>query len=347
MEAAFGELETEEAKLLSLHQLELDKVEAQQMTLDNEKERMKGVQKFQSSRIKLNVGGTHVETSLETLTKGEGGSMLASMFSGRHEMTPDDDGSFFIDRDGKHFRHILNYLRNGLVQVELNTAEAGELAVEAEYYGLQDLASVLRADAIDINQYLGNEIVQMRAEEARLRLPLSVKKSGNSTDGPPIQPYDGLISVFEDDLAVEMNNDCKDPMGFFKLLARFGEQNSNTDPPDRRRREASQQPRTSDANLQSFVKTSGKRSGRKPSVSLPNWSQFSKRSLSLWRVAQCSVLSRLLGLVRDADICSGRQVTLTSLCAHRTRPRPVKLRRKFSRLSLRTIQLEGDISLVR
>ena len=39
--------------------------------------------------------------------------MLAAMFSGRHLTAIDEDGRYFIDRDGTHFRHILNFLRDG------------------------------------------------------------------------------------------------------------------------------------------------------------------------------------------------------------------------------------------
>ena len=39
--------------------------------------------------------------------------MLTAMFSGKFEMKPSKDGSFFIDRDGTHFRFILNFLRTG------------------------------------------------------------------------------------------------------------------------------------------------------------------------------------------------------------------------------------------
>ena len=38
------------------------------------------------------------------------GSMLHAMFSGRFDSKPAEDGSYFIDRDGTHFRYILNYL---------------------------------------------------------------------------------------------------------------------------------------------------------------------------------------------------------------------------------------------
>ena len=65
-----------------------------------------------SSTVKLDVGGQHFTTTVQTLTK-DPNSMLAAMFSGKFEMKPSEDGSFFIDRDGTHFRFILNFLRTG------------------------------------------------------------------------------------------------------------------------------------------------------------------------------------------------------------------------------------------
>lgn len=44
-------------------------------------------------------------------------------------------GSVFVDRDGKHFRHILNWLRDGVVP-SLTDSEYSELLREAEYYQL-------------------------------------------------------------------------------------------------------------------------------------------------------------------------------------------------------------------
>jgi hypothetical protein len=51
----------------------------------------------------LNVGGYIFTTSLSTLQKYED-SMLAVMFSGRHDIVKDENGHYFIDRDGKYFR---------------------------------------------------------------------------------------------------------------------------------------------------------------------------------------------------------------------------------------------------
>ena len=54
--------------------------------------------------IKLNVGGQIFKTSLGTLLK-DPDSMLAAMFSERFDVKPDEeDGAYFIDRDGTHFR---------------------------------------------------------------------------------------------------------------------------------------------------------------------------------------------------------------------------------------------------
>ena len=153
VEAAFDGLAVEDVRIADLRQLEWDKLAAGRAELEAEKAAMEGVQAFHSSRIKLNIGGKHFETSRSTLCAVPD-SMLGAMFSGRHELTPDEDGSYFIDRDGKHFRHIVNYLRNGTIQVELNTDIARELAIEAEYYGLGDLASVLRTDTLDITKYV-------------------------------------------------------------------------------------------------------------------------------------------------------------------------------------------------
>lgn len=44
-------------------------------------------------------------------------------------------GYVFLDRDGKHFRHILNWLRDGVVPT-LEDVEYTELLREAEYYQL-------------------------------------------------------------------------------------------------------------------------------------------------------------------------------------------------------------------
>lgn len=92
-------------------------------------------------RIKLDVGGNIFTTSILTLTR-ESDSMLAAMFSGRHEIISEPDGCVFIDRDGTHFRHVLNYLRDGGVHMDSlprNRQLLKELRKEAVYYQLHGL----------------------------------------------------------------------------------------------------------------------------------------------------------------------------------------------------------------
>jgi BTB/POZ domain-containing adapter for CUL3-mediated RhoA degradation protein len=64
--------------------------------------------------------------------------MLAAMFSGSYHAVYDENGAVFIDRDGKHFGKILNYLRSGSVAAA-SPEECAELQKEAEFFGLTEL----------------------------------------------------------------------------------------------------------------------------------------------------------------------------------------------------------------
>ncbi|KND02270.1 uncharacterized protein SPPG_02748 [Spizellomyces punctatus DAOM BR117] len=90
----------------------------------------------------INVGGILYATTLETLTAAEG-SLLAEWFGDESKRASLEikDGSYFLDRDGTHFRHILNYLR-GLPTHDTMSGAASlkQLLLEAEFYRLPDLA---------------------------------------------------------------------------------------------------------------------------------------------------------------------------------------------------------------
>ncbi|CAD7683733.1 unnamed protein product [Nyctereutes procyonoides] len=90
-----------------------------------------------SKYVKLNVGGSLHYTTLRTLTGQD--TMLKAMFSGRAEVLTDAGGWVLIDRSGRHFGTILNYLRDGSVPLPDNTRELGELLGEARYYLVQGL----------------------------------------------------------------------------------------------------------------------------------------------------------------------------------------------------------------
>lgn len=88
--------------------------------------------------LKLNIGGQLFTTSLATVRKDRG-SILQGMFSERFDSKPAEDGSYFIDRDGTHFRYILNYLRTGQLIVPEDKIIRRELFTEAKFYQVQGM----------------------------------------------------------------------------------------------------------------------------------------------------------------------------------------------------------------
>ena len=121
---------------------------------------MQDVHKFQSSQIKLDVGGKRFTTSLSTLTR-EQDSMLAVMFNGRHELTSDSKGAYFIDRDGTHFRYVLNFLRDGEVCLPSDHGVLVELLREADYYQLSRLSKAIERflNAPKVSKKMANQLL--------------------------------------------------------------------------------------------------------------------------------------------------------------------------------------------
>lgn len=123
-----------------LLQLQAAKLSDEQEAIDSLSKKFEGMD-F-SSAVKLNVGGHRFTTTVQTLTK-DPNTMLAAMFSGRFEMKPSKDGSFFIDRDGTYFRFILNFLRDGKLSLPEGATFLAEIAAEAEFYQIQGILDEL------------------------------------------------------------------------------------------------------------------------------------------------------------------------------------------------------------
>merc|ERR1719167_896829 len=98
--------------------------------------------------VHVNVGGHRFMTSIATL-RADPNSMLGRMFSGEHPMLVDEaDGSFVVDRDGRHFHHILNYLRDFSVPIGLSRVDRIELLKEIDYYGIKALYQIVGGSTV-------------------------------------------------------------------------------------------------------------------------------------------------------------------------------------------------------
>lgn len=93
--------------------------------------------------VVLNVGGDRFHTTRSTLTRLPG-TLLATMFETGSAFTlaRDEKGAVLIDRDGRYFRVLLNYLRHGSLVIDPGLSPLG-VYEEARFFGLHELAAEL------------------------------------------------------------------------------------------------------------------------------------------------------------------------------------------------------------
>ena len=173
-EKSRARIEAEKKEMIRELEERRTKVEAERRDWEEEKERVKQTKVFEKV-ITLNVGGTQYTTTLSTLTKYPD-SMLGAMFSGRHDLPQQEDGSYFIDRDGEVFKYILMYLRDptaAFIRVsQLEEAQQLHLKLEANYFLLPELEVVLQR-ALDLRAALKEKEVQRTIAEKAPREGLS------------------------------------------------------------------------------------------------------------------------------------------------------------------------------
>jgi hypothetical protein len=100
----------------------LTEVETRWSELHREIAVMHAHKEAHEGRVELNIGGYRFETSVQTLRRVPH-TFFDAYFSGRYAQDVCLDGSIFVDRDGEHFGHVLEYMRDGVVSV----AEPGVL----------------------------------------------------------------------------------------------------------------------------------------------------------------------------------------------------------------------------
>jgi len=148
--------------------------------------------------VVLDVGGYKFTTTRDTLCRIP--SVLKEMFSGRHAKPArrNKDGSYVIDRDGAHFKHILNFLRVGaIISLPPDAVSKEALAIEADYYGLDELVRAIRQPQVDTSDFLSKEVLAMRNEEDIVRRGFMSGSAGG------FSMHRGLVSLFCPENGVE------------------------------------------------------------------------------------------------------------------------------------------------
>ncbi len=121
--------------------------------------------------VHLDVGGCRFKTYASTLRACPDG-MLARMIDGGFATPETHDGCLFVDRDPRHFAHVLAYLRcvagsggtaSFVLPGDVDTLEA--IAAEADYFGLPLLGGDIR------KRLATDERAALAASEAPPHLP--------------------------------------------------------------------------------------------------------------------------------------------------------------------------------
>jgi hypothetical protein len=94
----------------------LAEVDARRADLRREVATMHKHKEAQEDRVELNIGGYRFQTSVQALRRVPH-TIFDAYFSGRYAQDVCADGSIFVDRDGEHFGHVLEYMRDGHVSV--------------------------------------------------------------------------------------------------------------------------------------------------------------------------------------------------------------------------------------
>jgi len=127
--------------------------------------------------VKLNVGGIVYQTTRTTLMKDEN-SMIHKMFSQNDDfMQPgklDENGFYLIDRNGRYFEPILNYLRTGQIIYEPSLNVNGILE-EAKFFGIQDMIDRLQHVADSSGSLSGDNSPLTRQDVIRALIQTSYK----------------------------------------------------------------------------------------------------------------------------------------------------------------------------
>ena len=140
--------------------------------------------------VALNIGGRVYETTKETLRRS---AYFEPFLEGRFAHAVDSHGRLFVDRDGKHFAHLLAFMRTlQCPPHEYARKHKAALLEECAFFGLDYMAQRLRGEISPYDMRLEDRAL-VAAEVAVLRdseLASSYLLDVLQTDTSPLPPED-------------------------------------------------------------------------------------------------------------------------------------------------------------
>jgi hypothetical protein len=150
--------------------------------------------------VHSDVGGCVYTSSLDTLTKHPA-SRLSKMFNGTLPIVLDSlKQHYFIDRDGKTFRHVLNFMRTNRLVLPDNFDDFETLLDEAKFYELEAMAKQIEefveARKLKLNLKISNELMASHHGQA------SGAKMSSANAKNRYHPYDMAYEKLIDDASL-------------------------------------------------------------------------------------------------------------------------------------------------
>lgn len=141
--------------------------------------------RVEDKMISLNVGGQWYSTTWSTLNRFDLRALQQML------RNPNEDGNFFLDRDGKMFQYILGFLRNRKLCLPSDFSEFDSLTTEVNFFNnsylsqclekiKQEKLTVRYLEIMETNNGRGRVTIFLKGKKEDLEeLPLTLEKSEN------------------------------------------------------------------------------------------------------------------------------------------------------------------------